>query len=166
VGRYNAFAIGGAINEAALRTLQTPILTAELQRRWAAARAATERKQIDVPPMQNDNDRLGGNVKYFADLPATKGYQLMVVFPRDDLMTFGSQGPFGGVSIPPVNGGAARCQAMADDAEFCLVQLYGTGTVRRSGFYLNADFCRCFAPKNPQLRHMLSSALYPMSGPD
>jgi hypothetical protein len=94
VGRYNAFAIGGAINEAALRTLQTPILTAELQRRWAAARAATERKQIDVPPMQNDNDRLGGNVKYFADLPATKGYQLMVVFPRDDLMTFGSQGPF------------------------------------------------------------------------
>ena len=45
--------------------LQTPISTAELQRRWAAVRAAMEREQIDVLLMQNNNDYMGGYVKYF-----------------------------------------------------------------------------------------------------
>ena len=84
--------------------LQTPISTAELQRRWAAVRAAMEREQIDVLLMQNNNDHMGGYVKYFTDLPATNGYPLTVVFPRDDLMTLVSQGPFGAVTDPPVNG--------------------------------------------------------------
>ena len=76
--------------------LQTPISTAELERRWAAVRAAMEREKIDVLLMQNNNDYMGGYVKYFTDLPATNGYPLTVVFPRDDLMTLVSQGPFGG----------------------------------------------------------------------
>ena len=67
--------------------LQTPISTAELQRRWAAVRAPMEREQIDVLLMQNNNDHMGGYVKYFTDLPATNGYPLTVVFPRDNLMT-------------------------------------------------------------------------------
>ncbi|MFZ0989054.1 MAG: hypothetical protein WAN27_15135, partial [Xanthobacteraceae bacterium] len=83
--------------------LQTPISTAELQRRWAAVRGAMEREQIDVLLMQNNNDHMGGYVKYFTDLPATNGYPLTVVFPRDDLMTLVSQGPFGGVTQPAVN---------------------------------------------------------------
>src|SRR5580658_8702860 len=78
--------------------LQTPISTAELERRWAAARAAMERDKIDVLLMQNNSDQMGGYVKYFTDLPATNGYPLTVVFPRDDLMTLVSQGPFGGVN--------------------------------------------------------------------
>ncbi|HEX4237832.1 MAG TPA: M24 family metallopeptidase [Xanthobacteraceae bacterium] len=88
--------------------LQTPISTAELQRRWAAVRAAMEREQIDVLLMQNNNDHMGGYVKYFTDLPATNGYPLAVVFPRDDLMTLVSQGPFGGVTHPAVNGDGVR----------------------------------------------------------
>ena len=82
--------------------LQTPISTAELQRRWATVRAAMENEQIDVLLMQNNNDHMGGYVKYFTDLPATNGYPLTVVFPRDDLMTLVSQGPFGGVTHPAV----------------------------------------------------------------
>ena len=88
--------------------LQTPISTAELQRRWAAVRAAMEREQIDVLLMQNNNDHMGGYVKYFTDLPATNGYPLTMVFPRDDLMTLVSQGPFGGVSNPTSNADGVR----------------------------------------------------------
>src|SRR6201981_2373408 len=84
--------------------LQTPISTAELQRRWAAVRAAMEREQIDVLLMQNNNDHMGGYVKYFTDLPATNGYPLTVVFPRDDLMTLVSMGPFGGETRPATEG--------------------------------------------------------------
>lgn len=83
--------------------LQTPISTVELERRWAAVRAAMERDKIDVLLMQNNNDYMGGYVKYFTDLPATNGYPLTVVFPRDDLMTMVSQGPFGGGN-PTANG--------------------------------------------------------------
>jgi hypothetical protein len=88
--------------------LQTPISTAELQRRWAAVRAAMEHEYIDVLLMQNNNDHMGGYVKYFTDLPATNGYPLTVVFPHDDLMTLVSQGPFGGVNHPAVNGDGVR----------------------------------------------------------
>jgi Xaa-Pro aminopeptidase len=80
--------------------LQTPISTAELERRWAAVRAAMQRDKIDVLLMQNNNDHMGGYVKYFTDLPATNGYPQTVVFPRDDLMTLVSMGPFGGTSNP------------------------------------------------------------------
>ena len=52
-----------------------------------------EREKIDVLLMQNNNDYMGGYVKYFTDLPATNGYPLTVVFPRDDLMTLVSMGP-------------------------------------------------------------------------
>ncbi len=88
--------------------LQTPISTAELERRWAAVRAAMERDGIDVLLMQNNNDHMGGYVKYFTDLPATNGYPVTVVFPRDDLMTLVSQGPFGGVTDLPAAGDGVR----------------------------------------------------------
>ena len=83
--------------------LQTPISTAELDRRWAAVRAAMEREKIDALLMQNNNDYMGGYVKYFTDLPATNGYPLTVVFPRDDLMTAVGMGPFGGDADPTAN---------------------------------------------------------------
>ena len=83
--------------------LQTPISTAELERRWAAVRAAMEREKIDVLLMQNNNDYMGGYVKYFTDLPATNGYPFTVVFPRDDLMTVVGMGPFSGEAAPNAN---------------------------------------------------------------
>jgi Xaa-Pro aminopeptidase len=83
--------------------LQTPISTTELERRWAAVRAAMDRDNIDVLLMQNNNDYMGGYVKYFTDLPGTNGYPFTVVFPRDDLMTVIGMGPFGGETDPVAN---------------------------------------------------------------
>jgi Xaa-Pro aminopeptidase len=76
--------------------LNTPISTAELERRWRAVRTAMEKDKIDVLLMQNNNDHMGGYVRYFTDMPATNGYPNTVVFPRDDEMTVVCQGPFGG----------------------------------------------------------------------
>ncbi len=72
-----------------------PVSTAELERRWAAVRAAMAAARIDVLVMQNSNDFMGGYVKYFTDIPATNGYPLTAIFPRDELMTLIGQGPFG-----------------------------------------------------------------------
>jgi len=45
--------------------LNMPISTAELERRWKAVRKAMEEQRIDVLVMQNNNDFMGGYVKYF-----------------------------------------------------------------------------------------------------
>ncbi len=76
--------------------LNTPISTAELERRWRLVRAAMAAAKIDVLLMQNNNDHMGGYVRYFTDMPATNGYPNTVVFPRDDEMSVVCQGPFGG----------------------------------------------------------------------
>ena len=81
--------------------LQTPISTAELERRWNAVRAAMKREKVDVLLMQNNNDHMGGYVKYFTDMPATNGYPNTVIFPADDEMTVVCQGPFKGDGRPP-----------------------------------------------------------------
>jgi Xaa-Pro aminopeptidase len=88
--------------------LNTPISTAELERRWKAVRAAMEREGIDVLVMQNNNDHMGGYVKYFTDIPAGNGYPVTVVFPRDDLMTVVMQGPFGGKEELTAEGDGVR----------------------------------------------------------
>jgi Xaa-Pro aminopeptidase len=74
--------------------LNAPISTAELERRWAAVRAGMAAHGIDVLLMQNNNDSMGGYVKYFSDTPATNGYPTSVVFPRNDEMTIIAHGPF------------------------------------------------------------------------
>jgi len=74
--------------------LNTPISTAELERRWKLVRAAMSAAKIDVLLMQNNNDHMGGYVRYFTDMPATNGYPNTVVFPRNDEMSVVCQGPF------------------------------------------------------------------------
>jgi Xaa-Pro aminopeptidase len=88
--------------------LNTPISTAELERRWSAVRGAMEAEKVAVLLMQNNNDHMGGYVKYFTDLPATNGYPNTVVFPRDDAMTLINQGPFGMVKELPKEGDGIR----------------------------------------------------------
>jgi Xaa-Pro aminopeptidase len=88
--------------------LNMPISTAELERRWKAVRKAMEAQGIDVLVMQNNNDFMGGYVKYFTDLPATNGYALTVLFPRDDGMTMIGQGPFGTDRMLPPEGDGVR----------------------------------------------------------
>ncbi len=75
--------------------LNKPISDAEMERRWAAIRAGMEKEGIDVLLMQNNNDYMGGYTKYVSDLPATNGYPVTIVFPKDDFMTQVNQGPHG-----------------------------------------------------------------------
>ncbi len=72
-----------------------PLPTRELERRWALIRKAMEDRGVDVLLAQANNDFMGGYVKYLTDLPATNGYALTVIFPRDDSMTVIGQGAFG-----------------------------------------------------------------------
>lgn len=89
--------------------LNKPISTPELERRWAAIRAAMAAEGIDVLLMQNNNDHMGGYTKYVTDVPATNGYPFTVVFPIDDAMTVVHQGPFGGDrEVPPEGDGNLR----------------------------------------------------------
>jgi len=67
--------------------LTQTISTQELERRWKAVREKMMEEKIDVLVMQNDNEWLGGYVKWFTDIPARNGYPLTVIFPVDDEMT-------------------------------------------------------------------------------
>lgn len=87
----------------------TPISTAELERRWAAIRAGMTERKIDALLMQSTNDGVGGYVKYFTDQSAGGGYPVTVVFPRDDRMTMVCQGAFGqDDALPPEGDGVRR----------------------------------------------------------
>ncbi len=85
-----------------------PISTAELERRWAAVRAAMADQRIDALLMQSNNDWMGGYVKYFTDVPATNGYPVTVVFPKDERMSVIAQGPMGVVREFPPPGDSLR----------------------------------------------------------
>ena len=85
-----------------------PISTAELERRWSAVRKSMAEHRIDALVMQANNDFMGGYVKYFTDVPATNGYCVTVVFPRDERMTVIAMGPQGLVRELPPDGDPLR----------------------------------------------------------
>lgn len=68
----------------------------ELQRRWDAVRALMDTAGVDVLIAQNNNDWLGGYVRWLTDVPATNGYPRTVIFPRHGKMTVIEMGSFGG----------------------------------------------------------------------
>ena len=70
-----------------------PISTQELERRWKAVREVMKAKKVDVLLIQNNNDYLGGYVKWFTDMPAVHAYSNAVIFPVADEMIFFSHGP-------------------------------------------------------------------------
>ena len=59
----------------------------ELERRWRKVRKGMKEEGIDFLVMQNDNEWLGGYVRWFSDIPARNGYPMTVIFPVDDEMT-------------------------------------------------------------------------------
>jgi Xaa-Pro aminopeptidase len=65
----------------------SPISDKELERRWKAVRARMKDEGIDVLLMQDNNEWLGGYVKWFTDTAGGGGYPVSVIFPKDDLMT-------------------------------------------------------------------------------
>ena len=89
--------------------LNHPLPIRELERRWALIRAAMQEGGIDVLLAQANNDFMGGYVKYLTDLPATNGYVMTVIFPRDEPMTVIGQGAFGlDQRLPPAGDGVRR----------------------------------------------------------
>jgi Xaa-Pro aminopeptidase len=89
--------------------VHAPISTVELERRWAAVRAAMEAAGLDVLLVQNNNDHMGGYVKWFSDVPAVNGHPSTIVFPRDDAMTLVTMGPIGADrELPPDGDGVLR----------------------------------------------------------
>jgi Xaa-Pro aminopeptidase len=90
-------------------SINTPISTQELDRRWAAVRAVMQAHKIDALIMQNTNDHMGGYVRYFTDNPATNGYPVTVIFPADDRMSVICQGTMGVIQpLPPEGDGLRR----------------------------------------------------------
>jgi Xaa-Pro aminopeptidase len=75
--------------------LLNPISTRELERRWAAARKGMAERDIDALVMQNNNDWLGGYVRWFTDTPLSNGYPRSVIFPATDAMTVVDMGARG-----------------------------------------------------------------------
>ncbi|MBP1695020.1 MAG: family metallopeptidase [Deltaproteobacteria bacterium] len=63
------------------------ISTTELKRRWQAVREKMKERGLDFLVMQNDNEWLGGYVKWFTDIPARNAQAHTVIFPLDDEMT-------------------------------------------------------------------------------
>lgn len=79
-----------------------PISITELERRWKAVRSEMEQRSIDVLLMQTSNEKLGGYVKYFTDIPAKMGYPESLIFPLNDRITAVRHGPTNGdVAYPP-----------------------------------------------------------------
>jgi len=72
--------------------IRAPLPTRELERRWAALRKGMQAAGIDILIAQNDNQYLGGYVRYFTDFPAETAYPVTVLFPVNDQMSMISHG--------------------------------------------------------------------------
>ncbi len=97
---------GSAMSELSER-LNTPISTAELERRWRAVREAMAEARLDVLVMQNNSDSFGGYVRWFTDMPGFF-YPVSVVFPREAPMTVVTHGPLGERELPAEGDGFFR----------------------------------------------------------
>ena len=75
----------------------------ELGRRWNEVRKRMKEEGIDFLVMQNDNEWLGGYVKWFTDVPARNAQAHTVIFPVDEEMTTITHGgkPPGDMGPPP-----------------------------------------------------------------
>ncbi|OGA95562.1 MAG: hypothetical protein A3G27_13290 [Betaproteobacteria bacterium RIFCSPLOWO2_12_FULL_66_14] len=85
-----------AEQEAFDERLRDPLPGAELERRWAAARAAMRAAGLDALVVQGVNNYSGGGYfRWFTDSPAPAANPRTVLFPLEGLMTVVEQGPMG-----------------------------------------------------------------------
>ena len=68
--------------------MTTSVSTAELERRWKASREMMLAQGLDFLLMRQDEEFLGGYVKWFSDFSARHSYPFTVIFPVDEEMTF------------------------------------------------------------------------------
>jgi len=67
--------------------LTTCVSTAELERRWKLARDIMRAHKLDFLLMRQDEEFLGGYIKWFSDFSARHSYPFTVIFPVDEEMT-------------------------------------------------------------------------------
>ena len=67
--------------------LTTGVSDAELERRWQAAREVMLRHKLDYLLMRNDEEFLGGYIRWFSDMPARHSYPMTVIFDADEGLT-------------------------------------------------------------------------------
>jgi Xaa-Pro aminopeptidase len=79
----------------ATQELITRTSKAELERRWAAVRAAMIDLGLEALVMQGRDDWLGGYVRWFTDIWATNSYPRTIIFYADRPMTIVEMGAFG-----------------------------------------------------------------------
>jgi Xaa-Pro aminopeptidase len=72
--------------------MTTSLSDAEMERRWKAVREVMRERQVDFLVMRNDEEFLGGYVRWISDFPPASSYALTVVFPYDDEMTLINSG--------------------------------------------------------------------------
>jgi hypothetical protein len=63
------------------------VSTPELERRWKAVREMMRARKIDYLVIQNQEEFLGGAVRWFTDFSARHQFPMTVIFPVDDEMT-------------------------------------------------------------------------------
>jgi Xaa-Pro aminopeptidase len=97
---------GSAVSELSER-LNTPISTAELERRWAAVREAMADAGLDALVMQNNSEPFSGYVRWFTDMPGSF-YPVTVLFAREAPMTVVTHGPLGERELPAEGDGTFR----------------------------------------------------------
>lgn len=67
--------------------MRSPRTKGEMERRWTLAKAQMEKAGLDMLIAQNDNQFLGGYVRWFIDVPAVQGYPMTVMFCADGSIT-------------------------------------------------------------------------------
>ena len=65
---------------------------AEMERRWKAVREVMRERHVDFLIVRNDEEFLGGYVRWFSDFPPASSYPLTVIFPFSDEMTMIASG--------------------------------------------------------------------------
>ena len=76
------------------------VSTAELERRWKAARQVMRDRKIDFLVMRQDEEYYGGYIRWFSAITARHSYPITVIFPIDDEMATISSSP----PAPPNDG--------------------------------------------------------------
>ena len=81
--------------------LCNPVSTAELERRWAAARSYMRDANIEALVVQGSNGYAGtaGYYRWLTGMPSVNSYPHTAILPRDALMTLLQQGDRGGKKI-------------------------------------------------------------------
>jgi hypothetical protein len=83
----------------------TRIPSRELERRWHSLQQAMRQAGLDCLIVQNDNQFIGGYVRYLVDVPATQ-YPPTVILPADgELVVIHHGPPDEGPGAPPFDRG-------------------------------------------------------------